>query len=294
MRTTGIGLILTGVGLAGGLALTTYVEWRYYGLRLSFALGDFGTHPVLMATGFLVLAPAGACVYAIGDWIHGLEHQPSERNQFAMKFSHALLHFCALVCGCFGVYSIWLTHENEKTHFHFQTLHSWIGIGVLAIFGLQWLGGFCVFVLFDAKTVRARFVAVHVAMGRLLIYGGLIVCLLGSLATVWKVRDAEPHPWASGLPDWTLQNVGGLLMLLELVAIYTVLEWRSRASISSKRLLLQHANYWRDQPGIGQSTVKRLAEPLMAYSSMSIGELGSSSSHTTQQQQQQQHTYPIV
>ena len=223
-----IALVLLAVCATASFSLTTYVEWAYYGL--TGGLSTFGIHPVLMAAGFLILAPVASVLFAVRD---GLKVH-SDDGKALFKMLHATLHLSALLCGSFGLWSIWLTHERSRFQYHFQTLHSWFGIVGFGCYCIQWGAGACVFLLCP-EAARARFVDVHRWCGRILIYSLLIVCVMGSLACVWKNGLAEPHPHASGLSDWVLQNVGGCLMLVELFVAYYLLERRAASRSSGPR-----------------------------------------------------------
>ena len=68
---------------------------------------------------------------------------------------------CSLVggslthAGAAGFWAIWLTHERSLFRFHFQTLHSWVGVVVLALYVLQWLSGLLVFYGLRSPASRA-------------------------------------------------------------------------------------------------------------------------------------------
>lgn len=53
-----------------------------------------------------------------------------------VKIIHLTLHFIALVSGIFGVYAVFKFHDELKVP-HMYTLHSWIGMSTIVLFGLQ-------------------------------------------------------------------------------------------------------------------------------------------------------------
>ena len=211
-------------GLLISLGLTLLVEDQYYGLSTA-TFGDFSLHPSLMGVAFLLLAPLGASAFALGDIAGG-----GERIHAIAKAAHALFHLCALGCSIAGAYSMWRTHENSIYKFHFQTLHSWLGVVALGVYVVQLACGATFYL--GSRALRSRFVVMHATIGRWLVSFLLLVCILGSLATVWKPREAEPHPHASGVDDWALQNAAGLFMLLGAIGLHMLLERRARIRLA--------------------------------------------------------------
>ena len=222
MRTAFSGLVVAFSGLVVALGLTVWVEERYYGLSTA-AIGDFAMHPALMGLAFLLCAPLGAVAFVIGG----------KQSHAAAKFAHAMLHLAALSIGLLGAYSMYRTHEASRYRFHLQTLHSWLGVGVLAMYFAQFSAGAYLFG-FASPAARARFVGAHATCGRYVVTCALLVCILGSLSTVWKPGVAEPHPHAAGIDDWRLQNASGVLMALGMVGLHVLLERRARERASAK------------------------------------------------------------
>ena len=162
----GVALVgLPAVALAA-FALTAYVEWAFYP---PVAYGKFALHPLLMGVAFLLVAPLGAGAFALR------ERYGVFGSRARAKLAHASLQLCALVLGCAGARSIWLTHEASSLGpHHCQSLHSWIGVCVLALYAAQWVGGAWVFYGGAAASTRAAFVPLHARCGRLLVTGALL------------------------------------------------------------------------------------------------------------------------
>lgn len=215
-------LVAACVGLAA-VTLTVWVEYQYYGL-LTAKLGDFAWHPVLMSLAFMIFAPLAGIVFALQRSIWKVDRS-------AAKAAHAALHCCALCCGGVGLQSMWQTHERSRYRFHFQTLHSWVGACCYLLYACQWAVSVYAFYTKPAwLSINGNsFIRVHALCGRYLIIGALMVCVLGSLATVWKPQEAEPHPHASSWGDWAAQNTAGVLMLLEAAGVLALLKGRAQA-----------------------------------------------------------------
>ncbi|KAM5557329.1 hypothetical protein ABKV19_024620 [Rosa sericea] len=60
------------------------------------------------------------------------------------KLVHLVLHALALALGIIGIYLAFKNH-NESGVANLYSLHSWIGIGVICLYGIQWIYGFLVF-----------------------------------------------------------------------------------------------------------------------------------------------------
>ncbi|KAI3730477.1 hypothetical protein L1987_61647 [Smallanthus sonchifolius] len=102
----------------------------------------FNLHPLLMILGFVIFSGEAIIVY-----------KAIPANRKAQKLIHLILHFIALVAGILGVYAVFKFH-NERHFPHMYTLHSWIGLSTICLFGLQWLLGFFTFWYPRAESTR--------------------------------------------------------------------------------------------------------------------------------------------
>lgn len=93
----------------------------------------FNIHPVLMLIGFIILG---------GEAIMSYKSFPLEKQ--VKKVIHLVLHAIALILGIIGIYTAFKNH-NESGFPNMYSLHSWIGIGVITLYGIQWVYGFVVF-----------------------------------------------------------------------------------------------------------------------------------------------------
>ena len=125
-------------------------------------------------------------------------------NHRAQKMVHMLVHLVAFILGVFGIYAAFKFH-NVAVVPDLLSLHSWIGIGAISLFALQWLIGFAVFWMPGThEHTRAAAAPVHVA-------GGLVIFLLAVCAAqtglVQKSASATPGTEAR------LINVTGLFIV---------------------------------------------------------------------------------
>ncbi|KAK8583494.1 hypothetical protein V6N13_108853 [Hibiscus sabdariffa] len=93
----------------------------------------FNLHPVLMLIGFIIIG---------GQAIMSYKTLPLKKE--VKKLVHLVLHAIALILGIIGICAAFKNH-NESAIPNLYSLHSWIGIGVIALYGIQWIYGFLVF-----------------------------------------------------------------------------------------------------------------------------------------------------
>ncbi|XP_022738511.1 transmembrane ascorbate ferrireductase 1 [Durio zibethinus] len=118
----------------------------------------FNIHPVLMLIGFIIIG---------GEAIMSYKSLPLRKE--VKKVIHLVLHAIALILGIIGIYTAFKYH-NESSIANLYSLHSWIGIGVIVLYGIQWIYGFLVFFYPGGSTeLRRESLPWHVLFG-LLVY----------------------------------------------------------------------------------------------------------------------------
>ncbi|EAZ28376.1 hypothetical protein OsJ_12356 [Oryza sativa Japonica Group] len=114
----------------------------------------FNVHPFVMCWGFILL---------IGEAILAYTTIPMDHR--TQKMVHMLVHLVALILAIFGVYAAFKFHDAAVAP-DLVSLHSWLGILAVALFGLQWLFGFFAFWLPGThERTRAAAAPAHVAAG---------------------------------------------------------------------------------------------------------------------------------
>ncbi|VVA92625.1 unnamed protein product [Arabis nemorensis] len=93
----------------------------------------FNLHPFLMLVGFIILG---------GEAIISYKSLPLEKP--VKKLIHLVLHAIALALGILGICAAF-KNQNECNFSNLSSLHSWIGIGVISLYGFQWLYSFGLF-----------------------------------------------------------------------------------------------------------------------------------------------------
>ncbi|KAG6605722.1 Transmembrane ascorbate ferrireductase 1, partial [Cucurbita argyrosperma subsp. sororia] len=90
-------------------------------------------HPVFMLFGLIIIG---------GEAIISYKSLPFRKE--VKKVIHLALNGVALVLGIVGISAAFKNH-NESGIANLYSLHSWIGIGVIVLYGIQWLYGFVAF-----------------------------------------------------------------------------------------------------------------------------------------------------
>ncbi|KAJ0967199.1 hypothetical protein J5N97_024116 [Dioscorea zingiberensis] len=93
----------------------------------------FNLHPVVMVIGFLILGSEAIMSYK------GLPFSKEVNKRI-----HLTLHTIALVLGIWGISAAFKFH-NESGIDNLYSLHSWVGLGTICLYGIQWIFGFVTF-----------------------------------------------------------------------------------------------------------------------------------------------------
>uniref|UniRef100_A0A5B7C662 ascorbate ferrireductase (transmembrane) n=1 Tax=Davidia involucrata TaxID=16924 RepID=A0A5B7C662_DAVIN len=119
-------------------------------------------HPLLMVIGFILISGEAILVHR---WL------PGSRN--SKKSVHLCLQGMALAFGVFGIWTKF--HGEDGIVANFYSLHSWMGLICVSLFGFQWLMGFLSFWhRGEVRTIRVRILPWHVFVG-LYTYGLAVV-----------------------------------------------------------------------------------------------------------------------
>ncbi|KAF3432996.1 hypothetical protein FNV43_RR24098 [Rhamnella rubrinervis] len=133
----------------------------------------FNIHPVLMLVGFIILG---------GEAIISYKSLPYTKE--TKKLIHLVVHGVALVLGIIGIYTAFKFH-NESGIANLYSLHSWLGIGIIVLYAIQWIYGFLVFFYpGGTRSLRGESLPWHVVFGItvfLLAVGNAVVGLLEKL-----------------------------------------------------------------------------------------------------------------
>ncbi|KAK6131813.1 hypothetical protein DH2020_034451 [Rehmannia glutinosa] len=177
------------ISFRGGLA------WEATNKNLIFNL-----HPVLMLIGLIIIG---------GEAIMSYKCLPLKKPE--KKLIHLVLHAIALILGIIGIYTAFKFH-NESNIANLYSLHSWLGIGVISLYGIQWLYGLVVFFYPGGTTaIRSESLPWHVLFG---IFVYVLAVATATLGYLEKLTFLE----SSGLAKY-----GSEAFLVNFTAIVTIL-----------------------------------------------------------------------
>ncbi|XP_003747797.1 cytochrome b561 [Galendromus occidentalis] len=131
----------------------------------------FNWHPVLMTLGFIIIQGDSILVYRV------LRNEAKPR----LKSIHALMHFATLILVSVGCKIAFDSHNLRSPPIpNLYSLHSWVGMGVIVAFGLQFLTGLACFLYPGVrKSLRSRFMPIHVFDGTMLFILSICAALMG-------------------------------------------------------------------------------------------------------------------
>ncbi|KAJ4961536.1 hypothetical protein NE237_021446 [Protea cynaroides] len=141
-------------------------------------------HPLLMVIGFILISGEAILVHR---WL------PGSRN--LKKSVHLSMQGVALASGLFGIWTKF--HRRNGIVANFYSLHSWMGLICVFLFGFQWLMGFLSFWhTGEVRTTRLRVLPWHVFLG-LYTYGLAVATaetgLLEKLTLLQTKRNLLKH-----------------------------------------------------------------------------------------------------
>ncbi|RYR09040.1 hypothetical protein HN51_069835 [Arachis hypogaea] len=90
-------------------------------------------HPVLMLIGLIIMGGEANITY---------KALPLKKE--IKKLIHLILHAIVLILGIVGICAAFKNH-NESGIANMYSLHSWLGIGVISLYAIQWIFGFVMF-----------------------------------------------------------------------------------------------------------------------------------------------------
>ncbi|XP_062157699.1 probable transmembrane ascorbate ferrireductase 4 [Alnus glutinosa] len=141
-------------------------------------------HPLFMVIGFILVSGEAILVHR---WL------PGSRN--SKKSVHLCLQGVALASGVFGIWTKFQGDDGIVANFF--SLHSWMGLICVSLFGAQWLIGFMSFWhRGEARAARVRVLPWHVFLG-LYTYGLAVATaetgLLEKLTFLQTKRNVPRH-----------------------------------------------------------------------------------------------------
>ncbi|KAM7274758.1 hypothetical protein ACFE04_016624 [Oxalis oulophora] len=186
-------------------------------------------HPLFMVIGFILISGEAILVHR---WL------PGSRN--LKKSVHLCLQGVALANGVFGIWTKF--HGEQGIVANFYSLHSWMGLICVCLFGAQWLTGFLSFWhRGEVRGTRIRVLPWHIFLG-LYTYGLAIVTaetgLLEKLTFLQTKRNVSKRCAESMIVNGLgigLALLSGIVIMAAVSPKYNVIHQSSKLIYSSSK-----------------------------------------------------------
>ncbi|KAL7132551.1 hypothetical protein ABFS83_12G082000 [Erythranthe nasuta] len=176
-------------------------------------------HPLLMVIGFIVVSGEAILVH---KWL------PGSRN--LKKLVHLCLQGLALGCGIFGIWTKF--HGQNGVVANFYSLHSWMGLICVTMFGAQWVFGFVSFWhKVEVRTTRLKVLPWHIFLG-LYTYGLAIVTAETGLLEKLTFLQTEGNVLKRCPESAVVNGLGLFLVVLSSAVIVAAISPKQRTSNS--------------------------------------------------------------
>ena len=158
--------------VVGLLSVVLVIAWTTYylgGLSWASPGTRFNWHPLLMVTGLVYLYGNSMMIY------RALRHEPKPK----LKLIHGGINALAFLFAVVALIAVFSFH-NDLNIPNMYSLHSWIGLGTVILFGAQLVGGAATFLY--PKTpghIRAMVLPLHVYGGSAMFALAVIACVSG-------------------------------------------------------------------------------------------------------------------
>ncbi|CAF1078598.1 unnamed protein product [Didymodactylos carnosus] len=176
---------------------------------------EFNLHPLLMTIGIIFLYGNSILVYRVF----------SDVQKLKVKILHATLLALSLIIGSVGLKAVFDSHNlaKPKPHANLQSLHSWVGLGIVILFGLQWLCGFISFLYPKlSKEARSFYLPTHKFWGITIFFLAVANVLMGTMEYATELNAFSTYK-SHGI----IVNVFGICIILFAILIIYILTERS-------------------------------------------------------------------
>jgi len=232
-------IALLAAPIVAGLALMVVGVWIFQLGGLATAQGKaklvFSWHPLLMILSFLFMTVA-TLSFRLARVVGGGAFPPLSRP--VAKWGHGLCWAIAVGCMILGLIAVFRSHNDPVSGFiaNLYSLHSWIGITVVILYGCQFVvgisafGGIPISFLRFSPTTKFRLLQLHTWVGPILYQGVILTILLGIqekegfVGCSYKVDQADLRPWQHfGEIPSACRISHGLGLLVVLTGVLTLL-----------------------------------------------------------------------
>ncbi|XP_058832799.1 plasma membrane ascorbate-dependent reductase CYBRD1 [Topomyia yanbarensis] len=192
---------------------------------------QFNWHPLLMTMGMIFLYGNSILVY------RGFRYARKK----PLKITHAVIHGLAFIFTVIALVAAFDSHNLAPTPIpNMYTLHSWVGMAAVVLFGLQYVFGFTSYLFPGVRdTLRASYMPVHVFFGVLGFVLAIAASLLGLLEkAIFSISNYRELPAQA-----VLVNMIGLLLIIYggLVVFLVTEPMYKRKPLPEDVMLLTHS-----------------------------------------------------
>ncbi|KAH6791291.1 cytochrome B561-1 [Perilla frutescens var. hirtella] len=201
------------IGVAVVLLVLTWTVHYRGGLALISENKDliFNVHPVLMVISLVLLNGEAMLAYKTVSGTKNFK-----------KLVHLVLQFLAFFLSIIGLWAAWKFHVDKGID-NFYSLHSWLGLACLLLFGIQWAAGFATFWYpGGSRNSRSSLMPWHVFLGIYIYALAVATCTTGFLekATFLQTQKIISRYSAEAL---LVNSLGILIVVLAGLVILGVL-----------------------------------------------------------------------
>ncbi|ONI31284.1 hypothetical protein PRUPE_1G304000 [Prunus persica] len=223
------GLLVAVLVLFWALSFKSSFLPRHSSSQEDQGLIDAALHPLFMVIGFILISGEAILVHR---WLPG--------SRSLKKSVHLCLQGVALASGIFGIWTRFQGKDGIVANFY--SLHSWMGLICILLFGAQWLMGFLSFWhRGEVRTVRLRLLPWHIFLG-LYTYGLAVATaetgLLEKLTFLQTQRNVSKHSPESMVVNSLglgLALVSGIVILAAVSPKYEALQTKPIYSTHTKK-----------------------------------------------------------
>lgn len=179
---TGLVLLVQGLGLTAVILVAVWMGHFREGFAWSSEPAkEFNYHPVFMVIGLIFLYSDAILAYRVFRNV----------KKLYIKIVHALIHCGALLFAIIGLKAVFDSHNLATPPMpNMYSLHSWLGIITVVLFGLQWAIGLLTFLAPGmSQGLRALYMPHHVFWGVAILCMASATALMGITEKALFIKD---------------------------------------------------------------------------------------------------------
>ncbi|XP_036335671.1 cytochrome b561-like isoform X2 [Rhagoletis pomonella] len=193
---------------------------------------EFNWHPLFMTIGLIFLYGNSILVY------RGFRNVSKK----TLKISHASIHLIAFVLTVIALITVFDSHNLVDPPIpNMYSLHSWLGIGAVIVFGLQYVAGFTAYLAPGwRQTLKVAYMPLHIYFGLF----GFVLAIASALMGITEKAIFAISDYSSFSNAGVMGNsLGVLYVIFGALVMYLVTESSyKRKPLPEDTILLTGAN----------------------------------------------------